>query len=504
MAKLPTIMYDQDHYYRVYFFQWWINREQYKDSLKISGYAPEGWILYTQAEPTPFFFGAYPEESLKKEAETEFSNLTNKDYRQRLLSAYSKMFDMAKRTSKEYFKEFYKKEKGAVLKNPEKVIIFFEELKKTIRFFCSYYLLTQPQRFFKAEEKIKKFDDPELLILIEHGSRSTKLAEFRKILLTITKEIKKSGLEISEFLKKFPKEEKRLMKDVEKFGFLTWDIFGGELTTKKNIREKISKIIKKPLELRTELKNIEKTEEKINKRKSIKINTELHQVAKIIGELLVYRFDTNTYTLCLANYFVQFINAMQEVYQISKIDIQSYKLDELIELLKTGKKIDKEIIQRRKEGYLQIHSHDKFEEYEGSEAREKIKELLKVRKRTHEQSKSLNGTVTSFPDKNKKIIIGKVFVMASNYNADKQLKSFNKGDVLVTTQTHPALVSAMKKAGAIITDEGGLTCHAAIVSRELGIPCIIGTKIATKILKNKDKIEMNMDKGIVKILKRSK
>ena len=56
----------------------------------------------------------------------------------------------------------------------------------------------------------------------------------------------------------------------------------------------------------------------------------------------------------------------------------------------------------------------------------------------------------------------------------------------------------MKKASAIITDEGGLSCHAAIVARELGIPCIIGTKIATKVLKDGDRVEVDADKGIVK------
>jgi pyruvate,water dikinase len=58
----------------------------------------------------------------------------------------------------------------------------------------------------------------------------------------------------------------------------------------------------------------------------------------------------------------------------------------------------------------------------------------------------------------------------------------------------------MKKAGAIVTDEGGLTCHAAIVSRELRVPCVIGTKIATKVLKDGDLVEVDADRGIVKIL----
>ena len=64
------------------------------------------------------------------------------------------------------------------------------------------------------------------------------------------------------------------------------------------------------------------------------------------------------------------------------------------------------------------------------------------------------------------------------------------------------MVPLMKKSKAIVTDEGGVTCHAAIVSRELGIPCIIGTRFATKIIKDNDQIEVNATKGVVKILKK--
>lgn len=77
---------------------------------------------------------------------------------------------------------------------------------------------------------------------------------------------------------------------------------------------------------------------------------------------------------------------------------------------------------------------------------------------------------------------------------------FEDGEILVTGMTRPEFVPLMKKAAAIITDEGGITCHAAIVSRELKKPCIIGTKIATKILHDGDLVEVDADKGVIKIL----
>lgn len=77
-------------------------------------------------------------------------------------------------------------------------------------------------------------------------------------------------------------------------------------------------------------------------------------------------------------------------------------------------------------------------------------------------------------------------------------KLFQKGEVLVTGMTRPEFLPLMKKAGAIVTDEGGISCHAAIVSRELNIPCIIGTKVATKMFKDGDLVEVDAEKGIVR------
>ena len=76
------------------------------------------------------------------------------------------------------------------------------------------------------------------------------------------------------------------------------------------------------------------------------------------------------------------------------------------------------------------------------------------------------------------------------------------GDVLVSTMTTPDFVMLMHKAGAIVTDIGGMLCHAAIVSREIDKPCIIGTKFATQVLKDGDLVEVDADNGIVRILQK--
>ncbi|MEM0350862.1 MAG: putative PEP-binding protein, partial [Archaeoglobaceae archaeon] len=71
------------------------------------------------------------------------------------------------------------------------------------------------------------------------------------------------------------------------------------------------------------------------------------------------------------------------------------------------------------------------------------------------------------------------------------------GDVLVAVMTTPDMVPAMKRASAIVTDEGGMTCHAAIVSRELGVPAVVGTKKATEVLKDGMLVTVDGERGIV-------
>ncbi|NQU98796.1 hypothetical protein HQ533_04970 [Candidatus Woesearchaeota archaeon] len=93
--------------------------------------------------------------------------------------------------------------------------------------------------------------------------------------------------------------------------------------------------------------------------------------------------------------------------------------------------------------------------------------------------------------------IGNVRKIITAKDIDKMLP----GEVLVSTMTTPNFIPAMKKAGAIVTDEGGITCHAAIVSRELGIPCVIGTKVATKIFEDGDIVEVRANHGTVRKIK---
>ncbi len=112
----------------------------------------------------------------------------------------------------------------------------------------------------------------------------------------------------------------------------------------------------------------------------------------------------------------------------------------------------------------------------------------------HGEHTELKGAVAF-----KGIVSGIVKIVMSADEIDK----VERGDVLVAPTTAPSFIFGMEKAAAFVTDEGGITSHAAIVSREMKKPCIIGTKIATKVLKDGDLVEVDAEKGIVKVLRRS-
>lgn len=129
-----------------------------------------------------------------------------------------------------------------------------------------------------------------------------------------------------------------------------------------------------------------------------------------------------------------------------------------------------------------------------NKTKEDIERILniKIENSEPEALQQFNGQI-AYPGK----VTGIVRKIMS-YAKSNELK---EGEILVTAMTTPEFLPALKKASAFVTDEGGIVCHAAIVAREMKKPCIVGTKVATKLLRTGCKIEVDANKGIVKILK---
>ncbi|MFA6161657.1 MAG: PEP-utilizing enzyme [Patescibacteria group bacterium] len=161
-----------------------------------------------------------------------------------------------------------------------------------------------------------------------------------------------------------------------------------------------------------------------------------------------------------------------------------------------GRKVSPRVIMQRQKGYAVLNINGKRELLVGNDYK---KAWALVKKMTVQDDKKILRGLVAQPGKVK----GKVELILHNVrNLSKKVNAFKVGNILVTEMTTPATVVACKKAAAIITDEGGVLCHAAIISRELKRPCIVGTKIATQVLHDGDEVEVDADKGTVIIIKR--
>ena len=99
---------------------------------------------------------------------------------------------------------------------------------------------------------------------------------------------------------------------------------------------------------------------------------------------------------------------------------------------------------------------------------------------------------------------GKIYGKTKVILSKKDFSKMRKGNIVVANSTTPDYLPVIKMASAIVSDTGGFLCHAAIVSRELKIPCVVGTETATKIIRDGDLVEVDANKGIIKIIKKAK
>ncbi len=166
---------------------------------------------------------------------------------------------------------------------------------------------------------------------------------------------------------------------------------------------------------------------------------------------------------------------------------------ELLQFLQKKKRPDIQSIRMRRSLYV-IHMRDYRLYLSTGRAATRLARFVQSHTQAH-QSNEVHGEVGS-PGK----FVGRVKVLTYDLPLLPQIAAMRKGQVLVAGQTRPEIIAACRKAGAIVTNEGGITSHAAVVSREFKIPCVIGTKVATDIFKNGDRVEVDATKGIVKKL----
>ena len=165
---------------------------------------------------------------------------------------------------------------------------------------------------------------------------------------------------------------------------------------------------------------------------------------------------------------------------------------EMIEYLSTSKIFPKQEIKKRKRAFLLIQKSDVARIFSGERARRKFKTEIPVGRDAY--LKELHGTVGSKGEP----VSGRAVVVYTN----RDLYKVKQGQIMFTGMTRQDFVPYLRKVKALVTDEGNVTCHAAIIARELSIPCIVNTGSGTSIFRDGDMVEVDANKGIVRKIRK--
>ena len=246
--------------------------------------------------------------------------------------------------------------------------------------------------------------------------------------------------------------------------------------------------VKQKLEnFQEEFENREKEFEDTVKR--LNISGHLLELVKVLREY-VYLRSYRLEMLNKSNLLIQpLLERIGKKFGLSLKEVCALTAEEIIEGLEKNNITTSKEIKSRVKGYIYLQQGKKYQIFTND--LDKIREREFGKEKDYSKITKFKGTI-GFQGK----IVGKVRVIQRKEDIHK----LKQGEVLVTSMTTPDHVMAMEKSAAIVTDEGGMLCHAAIVSREMEIPCVIGTEIATKVLKTGDTVEVDATKGTITLI----
>ncbi|MDO8740125.1 MAG: PEP-utilizing enzyme [Candidatus Woesearchaeota archaeon] len=363
----------------------------------------------------------------------------------------------------------------------------FDTLKKTTDFYIRIFdfgFIIEPMDFVMPSLIRSK--------LMKQGHSTSEIADMMAIAdITFLNKETQELIRIAK--EKKEKQKKLLKKHAYKYRWLQSAHVGRKDLPFSYFEERLNELKEKDLDKELKkLKNFRKDEEKIKKgilsKKPIDDETKkLLKAADVIAPLHDRRkelFLRIVYTLDTAR------AEIARRYGYTKEELSVFQIEELLKL-KNNKKLDREYMRKLlKNALLYIDTEKGIWKYYAGEEAESI-----FKKETDfdlEATKEIKGLPVSLGKARGKIRI---------IHGVEDIGKMKAGEILLSSMTRPEFVPAIKKAAAIITDEGGVTCHAAIVSREMKIPCIVGTKIATKVLKDGDYVEVDANEGVIKIIR---
>ncbi|NMJ76741.1 hypothetical protein GLU01_01600 [Nanohaloarchaea archaeon] len=354
----------------------------------------------------------------------------------------------------------------------------------------------------KLQSKLEELEEVKFHMDMVAPEKELPFLEERKSLLEIGKKIEKNeelaeifqDRDYEEIWRKLPEEHcDRVQNHLNEFEWITTDRYTGEPLSRQDVIENLSQVIGRSSESLEKIQNNrEKKLQRLEKAKEAG-DKELEKLLEIAQEYAYFRTHRMD-AIYEGDYRVR--NMFEEIAERADLeyeDVIYLTVPEIKEALQ-GKQPSRDAIDSRKEEYIVYLVEDQISVLQGEEAETHIPEFEEQNGTDWEEQAKIEGTVAQR---------GQVESEVSLIFKDADIEKVEKGDILVSPMTTPDMMVGIMDAEGIVTDEGGMASHAAIVSRELGIPCVIGTETATSVLQDGDKVRLDAESGALELIERS-
>jgi len=406
----------------------------------------------------------------------------NKKWLDKVYQDWEKGFEGMKVLGKEIYQKDLTSLSNKALRAYLKRIIGYSQINWGIGFLTEAY-----DEFW--EDILKDVFTKEKVKTPSPGDLATLLTSIEPPFLTIAEQelikIKKQ--------RNLTQKSKLIEKFVNKYYYLNVDYSQAEIINESDVKTELKKI------------NIKKTKILIKKQrqakkqrifKKCKFTKKAKRAVKFFSQLSHWRDQRKEFFQITAASAWKIIKELHQRYHLPARFFHSFSLFDWREE-KTRSQLLKIALTRGKRPALFIDYQGNVVYINNQEFKRKLKNKLE---KIYVGDKKLGQKILSGQIAQKGKIQGRARIILSK----NDFKKFKPGNVLVTSMTRPDFLPLIKKARAIVTDEGGITSHAAIISRELKKPCLMGAKIATRVLRDGDLVEVDANKGVVKILKNEK
>lgn len=301
-------------------------------------------------------------------------------------------------------------------------------------------------------------------------------------------------------LRRFVQEDGWIAQHIQKYSWINSEYVSGVWPKVRWLRS-LQETLRDPTTPATRLRRLELGfRESLRRREALlsKLNPprEVRHAIESLAEFVAQRDWSKGYFVKALLSYQRLLDEMARRIGESSVNLLNYSFTELSRACAVGKRLPRSLLaSRRKHGYIILNKTSTRAVISGRLA---IRTTLKRERVIHPDD--ILGTSVSkiqgLPASAGRAV-GKVRVI----DDPTHLSTFRRGEILVTYMTTMEFTPVFRKAAAVVTDEGGMSSHAAIVSREFALPCIVGTKVATKVFKTGDVVEVDAVNGVIRRLK---